>query len=145
MKKWIYSYAILLLTVTLLCLTLSSCGGGELQTLYVYNWGEYISDGSEGSVDVNTAFEEYYYQKYGVRVAVNYSTYSSNEDMYAKISSGASVYDVVVPSDYMIQKMIDNDLLAELDFSKLPNATSNIGEQYWEQSKQFDTKNKYHF
>ncbi len=121
MKKWIYSYAILLLTVTLLCLTLSSCGGGELQTLYVYNWGEYISDGSEGSVDVNTAFEEYYYQKYGVRVAVNYSTYSSNEDMYAKISSGASVYDVVVPSDYMIQRMVAEDMLLPLDLSRIPN------------------------
>ncbi|MBR2621092.1 MAG: ABC transporter substrate-binding protein, partial [Clostridia bacterium] len=121
MKKFVYSYALLLLTVTLLCLTLASCSKGETKTLYVYNWGEYISDGSEGTVDVNAAFEEYYFEKYGTRVSVNYSTYSSNEDMYAKLSSGASVYDVVVPSDYMIQRMVAEDMLLPLDLSLIPN------------------------
>ena len=92
-----------------------------MQTLYVYNWGEYISDGSEESLDVNAAFEEYYYKKYGKEVSVNYSTFSSNEDMYAKINSGAATYDVIVPSDYMIQRMVTEGLLAPLDLSKIPN------------------------
>ena len=123
MKRFGWLYALLTLTVTLACVMIfSSCSdGGDVQTLYVYNWGEYISDGSEGSVDVNAAFEEYYYQKYGKKVSVNYSTYSSNEDMYAKINSGAATYDVIVPSDYMIQRMVTEDLLAPLDLSKIPN------------------------
>ena len=115
MKKIVYSCAALLLTVILLCITLASCGDGAVETLYVYNWGEYISDGSEGSVDVNEAFEQYYFEKYGKRIVVNYSTYSSNEDMYAKLSSGASTYDVVVPSDYMIQRMVAEDMLLPLE------------------------------
>ena len=75
----------------LICvLLLSSCGQGEAITLNVYNWGQYISDGSEGSLDVNAAFEEYYLENYGVRVKVNYTNYASNEDMYAKLRSGAT-------------------------------------------------------
>ena len=72
------------------CVFLSSCSGGTAQgsetiVLNVYNWGQYISDGSEGSLDVNAAFEEYYYETFGQRVRVNYTTYASNEDMYNKI------------------------------------------------------------
>ena len=92
-----------------LVLALTSCSGGtggDVTTLYVYNWGEYMSDGSEGSLDVNKAFEDWYYQTYGERVKVTLSTYSSNEDMYAKLSGGAVNYDVIVPSDYMIQRLI---------------------------------------
>ncbi|MBR3895335.1 MAG: spermidine/putrescine ABC transporter substrate-binding protein [Clostridia bacterium] len=123
MKRFGFWYAVLTLLLTLLCVGIfSSCSSaGETQTLYVYNWGEYISDGSEDSLDVNRAFEEYYFQKYGKKVSVNYSTYSSNEDMYAKISSGAATYDVIVPSDYMIQRMVAEDMLAPLDLSKIPN------------------------
>ena len=102
----------MLLLLTALLPTLCACddGGilsGDTTTLYVYNWGEYISDGSEDTVDVNEEFERWYYDTYGERVKVNYSTYSSNESMYAKISSGSTNYDVIVPSDYMIQRMID--------------------------------------
>ena len=100
---------------------LSSCQNKGAVTLYVYNWGEYISDGSEDSLDVNKEFEKYYYETYGERVIVNYSTYSSNEDMYAKISKGAVKYDVIIPSDYMIERLIDENLLAKLDFSNIPN------------------------
>ena len=113
---------------------LSGCGasaGGENGQVIVYNWGEYIDP------DTITMFEE----ETGIKVI--YDEFETNEIMYPKIEAGASQYDVVCPSDYMIQKMIDNDLLAELDLSKLPNATENIGEQYWEQSKQFDAENKY--
>ena len=63
--------------------------------------------------------------------------------MYPKVETGASSYDIVCPSDYMIQKMIDNDLLAEINFDNIPNAKANIGAQYFEQSKEFDPENKY--
>jgi spermidine/putrescine transport system substrate-binding protein len=105
-----------------LALSFASCSGGSAgKTLYVYNWGEYISDGSEDSLDVNKAFEEYYYSTYGEKITVNYSTYSSNEDMYAKIKSGAANYDVIIPSDYMIERLIKENLIAKLDFSNIPN------------------------
>ena len=121
MKK----YFVFCLVLVLLCLLVSlfcSCSGKETVTLYVYNWGEYISDGSEDSLDVNAAFEEWYEKTYHKRVKVNYSTYSSNEDMYAKLSSGAANYDIVVPSDYMIARMIDEGLLRPLNMENIPNA-----------------------
>jgi spermidine/putrescine transport system substrate-binding protein/spermidine/putrescine transport system permease protein len=62
--------------------------------------------------------------------------------MYPKVESGATSYDVICPSDYMIQKMIENDLLAEINFDNIPNI-KNIGEQYFEQSREFDPENKY--
>ena len=121
-KKRFFSWCLAALLLISLCGTLSSCTeGGETVTLYVYNWGEYISDGSEGSVDVNRAFEEYCANVLGKRVKVNYSTYSSNEDMYAKVSSDASVYDVVIPSDYMIQRMVSEGMVLPLDLKKIPN------------------------
>ena len=73
-------------------------------TLNVYNWGEYISDGSDGSLDTVKAFEAWYEETYGEKVHVNYTTYASNEDMYAKLKSGAVSYDVIIPSDYMIAR-----------------------------------------
>ena len=76
-------------------------------------------------------------------IKVIYDEFETNEIMYPKIEAGASKYDVVCPSDYMIQKMIENDLVAELNYDNIPNAKKNIGEQYWEQSKQFDPENKY--
>ena len=90
-------------------------GGGETIVLNVYNWGEYISDGFQGSLDSNAEFEKYYYEKYGVRVVVNYTTYATNEDMYSKLKSGAGTYDIVIPSDYMIEKMISENMLQPLD------------------------------
>ena len=103
-----------------LALMLIGCSE-EVITLNVYNWGEYISDGSEGTLDVNAAFEEYYYETYGVRVQVNYTTYASNEDMYAKLRSGATAYDVIIPSDYMIERMINENMLLPLNFDNIPN------------------------
>jgi len=114
---------LLLSTLALLLPLFASCGEdeGDALTLYVYNWGEYISDGSEGSLDTNAAFEEWYFNETGTRVSVNYSTFSSNEDMYAKLSSGATQYDVVVPSDYMIARMIAENMLRPLNFDNIPN------------------------
>ena len=119
MKKLITLTLALLALVC--CFALNSCDSEEVTTLYVYNWGEYISDGSEDSLDTNKAFEEYYYEKTGKRVVVNYSTFSSNESMYAKIESGSASYDVIIPSDYMIERMVKEDLLEPLDISKIPN------------------------
>lgn len=126
---------IALLLPGILALILTACGspssaaeGGEV---IVYNWGEYIDP------DTLTMFEE----ETGIRVI--YDEFETNEIMYPRLEAGASAYDVVCPSDYMIQKMIQNDLLAELDFDKIPNAKANIGAQYWEQSDQFDPGNLY--
>ena len=84
-------------------------------TLYVYNWGEYISDGVDDSLDVNAAFEE----KYGINVV--YETYDNNEVMYSKLKGGGVSYDIVIPSDYMIERMIAEDMLQPVDFSNIPN------------------------
>lgn len=81
----------------------------------VYNWGEYISDGTDGSLDVNEEFT----QKTGINV--HYTTFQSNEEMFAKLSSGGADYDVIFPSDYMIGKLIENNMLAKLDFNNIPN------------------------
>ena len=91
---------------------------GELN---VYNWGEYISDGSEDTLDTIKAFEEWYLEEYGHPVKVNYETYASNEDMYAKLKSGAVSYDLVIPSDYMIARMAAEDMLVPLNYANIPN------------------------
>ena len=97
-------------------------GGGEKPLeLNVYNWGEYISDGTEGSLDTIAAFESWFEEEYGRPIEVNYSTYTSNEDMYNKLSGGAVSYDVIIPSDYMIARMIDDDMLLPLNFENIPN------------------------
>ncbi|MEF9915866.1 MAG: extracellular solute-binding protein [Lachnospiraceae bacterium] len=96
----------------------------------VYNWGEYLDP------EVLTMFEE------ETGISVVYEEFETNEIMYPKIQSGAIAYDVVCPSDYMIQRMIENNLLAKINFNHIPNI-SNIGSTYMEQSKQFDTNNQY--
>ncbi len=96
----------------------------------VYNWGEYLDP-----EDI-TLFEK----ETGINVV--YEEFETNEIMYPKIQSGAIAYDVVCPSDYMIQRMIENDLLAELNFDNIPNV-KNIGQEYFKQSRQFDSENKY--
>ena len=111
----------LLAAILLLALCLTGCGGKDTLTLNVYNWGEYISDGSEDSYDTIREFEKWYETTYGQKVKVNYSTFASNEDMYSKISSGAVSYDVIFPSDYMIARMAEENLLLPLDFENIPN------------------------
>ena len=84
-------------------------------TLNVYNWGEYISNGTEGSLDVNAEFT----RRYGIQI--NYTTFDSNESLYSKLAGGGADYDIIIPSDYMISKLIDEGMLAELDLSHIPN------------------------
>ena len=100
------------------------------EKLVVYNWGEYIDP------EVLTMFEE----ETGIDIV--YEEFETNEILYPKISSGAIAYDVICPSDYMIQRMIENDLLSEINFDNIPNL-KNIGKQYLERSRQFDPENKY--
>ena len=122
MKKHIARLLLISLLVSVVVVTFASCNEeNQVRTLYVYNWGEYISDGSDGSVDTNAEFEKYYKEKYGITVKVNYSTFASNESMYAKVSSGSTKYDVIIPSDYMIERMVKEDMLTPLDLSKIPN------------------------
>lgn len=121
MKRTLSLIMLFIVLMLCVCAPLSSCSSEEETVLYVYNWGEYISDGSEGTLDTNEEFEIYCKEVLGLNVSVNYSTYSSNESMYAKVSSGSAVYDVIIPSDYMIQRMISENLLAPLDISKIPN------------------------
>lgn len=104
-----------------------SADGGEL---YVYNWGEYIDE------DVISQFEE------ETGITVVYDLFETNEEMYPVIEAGAVNYDVVCPSDYMIQKMRENDLLAELNFDNIPNI-DQINPAYMEMSQAFDPENKY--
>lgn len=117
MKRFLSVFSAALLLGALM--TLSAFAADRV--LNVYNWGEYISDGSEGTLDVNAEFEKWYEETYGESVKVVYTTYASNEDMYAKLKSGAAGYDVILPSDYMIARMIDEDMLEKLNFDNIPN------------------------
>lgn len=100
------------------------------EKVIVYNWGEYL--------DPKTI--ELFEEETGI--SVTYEEYETNEIMYPKIVSQAIAYDVVCPSDYMIQRMIENDLLAEINWDNIPNI-KNMDPTYMEQSKSFDPKNKY--
>ena len=80
-----------------------------------YNWGEYISDGSDDSIDVIEEFEKI------SGIKVNYTLFDTNEDMYAKIIHGGSQYDIIIPSDYMIARLIDEDRLEKLNYDNIPN------------------------
>lgn len=144
MKKNLVLYALATAAATFF---LSACGGsaggeansaagpepdgaGSSDELYVYNWGEYIDE------EVITRFEE----ETGIRVV--YDLFETNEEMYPIIEAGAVTYDVVCPSDYMIQKMIENDLLAEINFDNISNK-DQIDPAYMEMSKAFDPENKF--
>ena len=127
MKKKVL-LALLLLTFSFL---FTACGNAGGEKVYVYNWGEYIDP------DTITMFEK----ETGIKVV--YDEFETNEIMYPKVESGASSYDVICPSDYMIQKMVENDLLAEINWDNVPNAKANIGKQYYDQAKSFDPKNQY--
>ena len=133
MKK----FFVLLVGAMLLVGALAGCSGegkngaGKKVTLNVYNWGLYIDD---EVMDVNAKFTE------ETGIEVNYKTFESNETMYTQLSTGAVDYDVVFPSDYMVGKMIQEDMLAKLDFSNIPNY-QYIDEQY--RNLAYDPQNEY--
>ena len=124
-----------LVLITLLIITtfsLSACGKSEDagKRVYVYNWVEYIDP------DVVKMFEE----ETGIKVYMDY--FVTNEEMFPKIKTGAVNFDVVCPSDYMIQKMIAEDLLAEINYDNVPNI-KNIDPLYLSSAEEFDPGNKY--
>ena len=124
--------ALLLIFSTSVILTgCSSSDKGINGQVIVYNWGEYIDP------ETIRMFEE----ESGIRVI--YDEFETNESMYPKVESGAVAYDIACPSDYMISRMIENGMLAEIDYNKIPNARNNIGAQYYEQARGFDPDNKY--
>ncbi|MBQ5841482.1 MAG: ABC transporter substrate-binding protein [Clostridia bacterium] len=130
MRKWAC-----LLAAVLLCAMLGGCSSWHLTeqtvTLNVFNWGEYIDD---EILDVNALFEE----ETGIKV--NYKTFESNESMYTLLESGAAEYDVVIPSDYMIGKMINEGMLSKLNFDNIPNY-KYIDEAY--KGLEYDPENEY--
>ena len=111
-----------------------TCFAEDNITLNVYNWGLYISDGSDDSVNVLSAFEDL------TGIKVNYTTFDSNESLYAKMKSGGASYDVIFPSEYMVGKMAAEGMLAELNYDNIPNI-ANVGEAYlgWD----FDPDNRW--
>ncbi|MBR2047929.1 MAG: extracellular solute-binding protein [Oscillospiraceae bacterium] len=110
-------------------------GPEESVTINVYNWGQYIADGSDDSLDIIAAFEEAY-----PNIKVNYSTYDSNEIMYSKLANGGITVDVIIPSDYMIARLISENMLLELNFDNIPNY-QYIDETF--RNTSFDPENKY--
>ena len=104
MKKCVW----LILCLTLLCPVLALAQ----ETINVYNWGDYID------VEVLDQFE----QETGIKVI--YETFETNEDMYAKIAMGGSSYDVIFPSDYMIERMIQENLLQKINWENIPNVAN---------------------
>ena len=110
-------------------------GRSQTVTLNVYNWGQNIADGSDGTLDIIAAFQEKY-----PNIKVNYSTYDSNETLYTKLRNGGITVDVIIPSDYMIARMVDEDMLLELDYSNIPNY-AHVDDTF--KNTAFDPENKY--
>ena len=106
----------------------------EGTVLNVFNWGEYISDGRDGTVDVNAEFEKL------TGITVNYSNYESNESMYAKLKSGGVSYDIVIPSDYMVSRMREEGMLKKVDTETLSNYIY-VEDEY--KNIYFDPNNEY--
>ena len=130
MKKKLFC----LLLVCVLAVSLMPAVTAADNEITVYNWGQYISDGNDGSLDVIAAFEE----ETGIKV--NYLTFDSNESMYTKLKTGGTTYDVIIPSDYMIGKLIEENMLEPLNFDNIPNY-QYIDESFRNQS--YDPANTY--
>lgn len=110
--------------------TYNHLAAGSSNELYVYNWGEYIDESVIEEFEAETG------------IKVTYDLFETNEEMYPVVEAGAVRYDVVCPSDYMIQKMAENGLLAEINFENIPNI-KYIDPEYMEQSRGFDPENRY--
>src|SRR5690554_2578308 len=121
---------LLIINTILVVFSLAGCQNNDGPVVNVYNWGEYIDP------EVIEMFED----ETGIRV--EYNDFVTNEDMFPVVQTAAVKYDVVAPSDYMIQKMIEENLLQEINFDNIPNV-KNIDPVHWESSQEFDPKNKY--
>ncbi|MCL2096275.1 MAG: spermidine/putrescine ABC transporter substrate-binding protein [Oscillospiraceae bacterium] len=112
---------------------ISGCAGENRQVVNVFNWGEYISD-SSGVINVIREFEA----ETGIKV--NYTTYATNEELYSKLKSSGANYDVIIPSDYMIGRLIREDMLEKINFGNIPNF-EYIMEEY--KNLEFDPSGEY--
>ena len=141
-----------LLFIFSLALVFTSCEKKEdeiktVVTLNIYNWGEYISDGFEGTIDSNAEFEKYFNENLaaekGYKIKINYTTYATNEDMYSKLSSGAGdgVYDVIFPSDYMLQRMADEGMLYSFNVKEEIENYKYISDEF--KGLYYDTEEQY--
>ena len=104
-------------------------------TLNIYNWGQNMADGSDDTLDIIAAFEEKYPD-----IDVNLTYYSSNEELYSKLSTGGVTVDLIIPSDYMVSRMREEGMLMELDFDNIPNYRY-VDEQF--KNTAYDPENKY--
>lgn len=104
-------------------------------SINVANWGEYMSVDEPGVIDVNRQFEAL------TGIKVNYTTYATNEELYAKLASGASDFDIIIPSDYMISKLIQEGMLEKLDYNNIPNFERYIADTY--KNPEYDPTNEY--
>ena len=122
-----------------LCMLLTLVGCAQKDdrvTINVYNWGQYISEGNDGCIDVIREFEKAY-----PNIKVNYATFDSNETMYAKMAGGGITVDVIIPSDYMVDRLIEENMLMELNYDNIPNA-KNIA-PFFSENLSFDPEQKY--
>ncbi len=108
----------------------------ETVTINVYNWGQYISDGSDDCLNIIAAFEDAF-----PNIKVNYTTFDSNETLYSKLKTGGVSYDVIIPSDYMIARLIDEGYLMELNYSNIPNFEAYVDDTF--KNPNYDPENKY--
>ncbi len=133
MKKVLY-----VLIAALLLAGCSSEGGSRSQVLKVYNWADYIDEELIGE------FEEWYEEQTGEPVKIIYQTFDINETMLSKIELGHEDYDVVCPSDYIIERMLKNDLLLplECDFGDTPNWLGNTAPYIAEKVSQIEGEGK---
>lgn len=113
--KRLLSIALLFVLLTAL-LPVQAQAANETVTINVYNWGQYLSDGTDDYINVIEEFEAAY-----PNIKVNYMTYDSNESMYTKLKTGGSLFDIIIPSDYMVEKLIAEDMLEPLDMTNIPN------------------------
>ena len=130
MKKIISLALALCLLLCALPMTVSAADN----EITVYNWGQYISDGTDDSLDLIAAFEE------ATGIKVNYLTFDSNESMYTKLKTGGATYDIIIPSDYMIGKLIEEEMLLPINFENVPNY-QYIDESFRDQA--YDPDNTY--
>ena len=128
-----------LLSFVLLTGLMGGCKSADNRVVInVYNWGQYISEGDDGCIDVIAEFE-----RLNPDIKVNYVTFDSNETMYTKMAGGGITVDVIIPSDYMVGRLIEEDMLLELNFDNIPNY-KNIDSRWKDpQINKYDPENKY--
>ncbi len=131
MRKY---FIVVVLLVFMLFLSGCELQKNKEKSINVYSWGEFISDGADGTINVNKKFTE----ETGIKV--NYKTFQNNEELFAKISGGGGDYDVIIPSDYMVSRLIEKGMLEKIDFNNIPNYRF-ISDKF--KNLNFDPKNEY--